>query len=121
MDPDAFPLGTVTPIGIAPAAPVVGPKIVQLSPFPGNIYESDCFFYDSTASVSQGDFWVLLAFASMHSHPVTVHDCPDIYKFKATYSLAIVSPLSGVPPAILAWGHFPLSKWDYLLTPLAMS
>jgi hypothetical protein len=117
MDPDASPPGAVATIGVPPAAPVVSPRIVQLFPLPGNVYKSNYFFYNSTANVSQCDFGEVLAFASVHSHPVTVHDCPDIHEFQAAYPLASVCPLSEVPPAILAWGQFPLSKGGCLAPP----
>jgi hypothetical protein len=62
LDPDASIFCKVAPLSVAPAAPAVGPKIFQLSPLPGNIYKSDCFFYDSAADVSQSAFGQCLLF-----------------------------------------------------------
>ncbi len=61
-----------------PPAPVMGPRIVQLSPLPGNIYETDRFFYDAAADMTGGPFGAVLAFASGHGHTVFVHECPDL-------------------------------------------
>jgi hypothetical protein len=72
MDPDA-----ARPLGLA----IAGPRIIQLSPIPGNIYNMDRFYYDPAADVSCGNFGAILAFASAHGRPVIVHDCPNIYKF----------------------------------------
>jgi hypothetical protein len=107
MNPDA---AAAPPLALACTVPLAGPKILQLSPVPGNIYDTDCFLYDPTTNVSQGDFGVVLAFASMYGHPVVVHECPDLYKFQAAHPSAIVHPLSEVPPAILARGRCLLSE-----------
>ncbi len=72
MDFSASTPGTVAPSGTIPP---VGHQIFQLFHFPGNIYESACYYYDSTADLTKGDFGAVLAFALAHSHPVTVHEC----------------------------------------------
>jgi hypothetical protein len=95
MDPDA-----ARQLGLATA----GPRIIQLSPNPGNIYDTDCFYYDPAADVSRGNFRAILAFASAHGRPVIVCDCPDIYKFQAAHPSAVVRPVNKVPPAIIARG-----------------
>ncbi len=106
MDPDA---DSAPPLAPARAVTPAGPKSLQLSPVPGNIYVMDCFFYGPAADVSQGDFGAVLAFASMYGHPVVVHECPDIYEFQAAHPSAVVHPLSEIPPAILTWGRLLLS------------
>jgi hypothetical protein len=97
MDPDA-----ACPLAIARATPLAGPRILQLSPLPGNIYDMDQYYYDPTASFPLGNFAVVLVFASAHSHPVVVHECPNIYAFQAAHPSAAVCPLNKVPPAFLA-------------------
>ena len=74
MDPDK--------ILASPVAFSVSPKIFQLSPLPGHIYVIDRFYYAHLAGITQGVFTTLLAFAAVHGHPVTVHDCPDIAAFQ---------------------------------------
>jgi hypothetical protein len=101
MDPDA---AAAPPLALDCVVPPASPKILQLSSVPSTIYNMDCFFYNPTANVSQGDFGAVLAFASLYGHPVVVHKCPNLYKFQAAHPYAIVRPLSEVPPAILAWG-----------------
>ncbi len=95
-------------------APMVGPCIVQLSPFPGNIYDVDCFYYDPIADVSCGNFGAILAFATAHGHPVVAHKCPDIHQFQSTYPLAIIHPINEVPPAIITRGLALLALGDTL-------
>jgi hypothetical protein len=112
MDPDAARL-----LALTRATPLAGPRIIQLSPVPGNIYGMDQYYYNPAADVSQGNFGAVLAFALAHGHPVVVHECPDIYAFQAIHPFAIVRPLNNVPPAILAWGLFLLSKAQYLASP----
>jgi hypothetical protein len=57
MDSDALDTGVALPLAVnAHPTPLVGPGILQLSPIPGNIYESNCFFYNHTADISRGDF-----------------------------------------------------------------
>jgi hypothetical protein len=107
MDPDA---AVAPPLALARAVPPAGPKILQLSPLPGNIYNTDCFFYDPATNVSQGDFGAVLAFASLYGHPVVVHECPGIYEFQVAHPFAVIHPLSEVPPAILAQGRCLLSE-----------
>jgi hypothetical protein len=107
MDPDA---SAAPPLALACTVLPAGPKILQLSPVPSNIYNKDCFFYNPTTNVSQGDFGEVLAFASLYGHPVVVHKCPDLYEFQAAHPSAIVHPLSEVHPAILAWGCRLLSE-----------
>jgi hypothetical protein len=95
MDPDvAHPLGLAT----------AGPRIIQLSPIPGNIYDADCFYYNPTADISRGNFGAILAFSSAHGHPVVVHDCPDIYEFQAAHPSAVICLINKVPLAIIARG-----------------
>jgi hypothetical protein len=107
MDLDA---AVAPPLALARAVPPAGPKILQLSPVPSNISNTDCFFYDPAANISQGNFGAVLAFTSLYGHPVVMHEFPDLYKFQATHPSAILHPLSEVPPAILAWGHCLLSE-----------
>jgi hypothetical protein len=107
MDPDA---AAAPPLALAHAVPPAGPKILQLSPVPGNINNMDCFFYDPTANISQGDFGAVLAFASLYGHPVVIHECPSPYKFLAAHPSAIICPLLEVPLAISAWGSCLLSE-----------
>jgi hypothetical protein len=109
MDPDAT---VAPPLALAHAVTLAGPKILQLSPLPSNINDTDHFFYVPTANITQGDFGAVLVFASLYGHPVVVHGCPDIYKFQAAHPSAVVRPLSEVPPANLAWGR-------YLASPLS--
>ncbi len=103
------PVGIMEPeaahsLAVALAAPKARPRIIQLSPVPGNIYDGDCFFYDPAAVDSQGPFGAVLAFALDHGHPVVVHECLDIYKFQAAHPTAVVRPVNEVSPAIVAWG-----------------
>jgi hypothetical protein len=48
---------------------------------------------------------------------VVVHECLDIYAFQAAHPFAVVHPLNKIPPAILAWGLFLLSKACSLVPP----
>jgi hypothetical protein len=96
--------------GFAPEASTIGPKIFQLSPLPGNIYEVDRFYYAPSADITEGGFMALIAFASMHGHPITIHDCPNIAAFQVIFPSAIVRPFWEVPPAILRWGRDILSE-----------
>jgi hypothetical protein len=75
MDSDA---AAAPLLALACAVPPSGPKSLQLSPVPGDIYDTDCFFYDPATNVSQGDFGAVLVFASLYGHPVAVHECPDL-------------------------------------------
>jgi len=68
MDPDA---AAQVP-GFAPDASTIGPKIFQLSPLPGNLYEVDRFYYAPLADITEGFFPALISFASMHGHPIPV-------------------------------------------------
>jgi hypothetical protein len=95
-------LDAARPMVIAGTTPPAGPRILQLSPLPGNIYDIDQYYYDPAADVSQGNFGAVLAFALAHGHPVVMHECPDIYAFQAAHPSTIVHPLNKVPPAILA-------------------
>jgi hypothetical protein len=54
FDPDTFVFCKTGPLCVAPA---VGPRIVQLFSLPGNIYKSNCFFYDS--AVDGLFFWLI--------------------------------------------------------------
>jgi hypothetical protein len=76
MDPDA-----AGPLALAHATPLAGPRILQLPPVPGNIYDMDQYYYDPAANVFQVNFAVVLTFASAHGCPVVVHECLDIYAF----------------------------------------
>jgi hypothetical protein len=112
MDPNASDTGVALPLAVdTHLIPPFGPRILQLSPIPGNIYKSNCFFYDCTADISRGDFRAVLTFASAQ--------CPDLQVFQVTHPLAIVCPLSEVPLAILAWGGFLLSGGIVLAPPSA--
>jgi hypothetical protein len=97
MDPNA-----ARPLALARETPPAGPRILQLSPLPGKTYNMDRYNYDPAANVSQGNFAAVLVFASVHGHPVVVHECPDIYLFQAAHPSTIVRSLNKVPPAILA-------------------
>ena len=88
----------------APAASVPSPKIFQLSPLPGNIYETDRFYYDPAATLDSGAFGALLAFATAHGHPFVVHDCHDLQEFHTAHPTAVVRPIAEVSPAIVARG-----------------
>jgi hypothetical protein len=99
MEPEA-----AHPLVVALAAPMARPRIIQLSPVLGNIYDADHFFYNPAAIDSQGPFGAVLAFTSDHGHPVVVHKCPDIYKFQGAHPTTVVCPINEVPPAIVAWG-----------------
>jgi hypothetical protein len=96
--------------------PRVGPRILQLSPIPGNIYESDHFLYDCTADISQGDFRAVLAFRLAHGHLAVVHKCSNLQAYQVAHPLAIVCPLSEVPLAIFG-SSFP-GGLIWLLRPL---
>ena len=102
MDPveDAIP----PDVAAARAAAASGPKIVQLSPLPGNIYETDQFYYDPAATLTAGPFGAVLAFAAAHGHPVVVHECHDLHEFHTAHPTAVVRPISEVSPAIVARG-----------------
>ena len=93
-----------TPAAAPVAAVAARPLIVQLSPIPGNIYDSDRFFYDPAGILSLGPVGAVVAFAATHGYPVLVHECPDIQEFQAAHPSAIIRPISEVPPAILARG-----------------
>jgi hypothetical protein len=110
MDPDADHL-----LALACVDPTASPRIIQLSPIPGNIYDKDHFYYNAAAVVSQDDFGAVLAFALAHSHPVVVHKSPDIHKFQAAHPSA--NPLGKVPLAIIAWGLALLSAAQTLSPP----
>ncbi len=103
MDPDK---SVSAPVVFSPpaAAPLDGPKIFQLSPLPGNIYDVDRFFYAPSAGTTHGDFVALLTFAAHHGHPLTVHACPDIAAFQVAYPLAIIHPFLEVPAPLLTRG-----------------
>jgi hypothetical protein len=77
MDPEA----SVSVPVVAPAASTIGPKIFQLSHLQGNIFDIDCFYCGPLAVIAQGGFETFLAFAAVHCHPITIHDCPDITAF----------------------------------------
>jgi hypothetical protein len=100
MDPDeSMPVPMVFPHAVA--ASTAGPKIFQLSPLPGNIYESDCFYYANLPDITQRGFAALLACATQHGHLIIVHDCPDLVAFQVAYPLAIVCPFLEILPTIL--------------------
>jgi hypothetical protein len=103
MDPDE---SVPAPAAFSPpaAAPLDRPKIFQLSPLLGNIYDIDRFFYAPLADTTHGDFAALLAFAAHHGHPLTVHACPNIAAFQVAYHLAIIRPFSEVPAPLLTRG-----------------
>jgi hypothetical protein len=90
--------------GGAFAAPGAAPRIVQLSPVPGNIYETDRFYYDPAAVYSAGPFGAILALAAAHGHPAVVHDCPDLHEFQVHHPTAVVRPIMEASPAIIARG-----------------
>jgi hypothetical protein len=103
MDPLASIPGNAAPSSTAPLA---GPRVLQLFPLPGSIYESARFYYDSTADLTTGDFGAVLTFATAHGHPVTVFECRDLQQFQLAHPLAVVRPLIEVPPAILERRRF---------------
>ncbi len=106
MDPDA----TAQVPGFAPEASTIGPKIFQLSPLPGNLYDIDRFYYAPLADITEGGFAALIAFASLHGHPLIFHNCPDIAAFQVIFPSAVVRPFSEVPQAILRRGRDILSE-----------
>ncbi len=71
-DPDALPHGNVATPSLTP---LVGPRILELFPILGNIYESVHYFNDSAADFTQGDFAAMLAFAAAYGHPAVIHKC----------------------------------------------
>jgi hypothetical protein len=101
---DMDPVEDVPPAATAIAATAARPRIIQLSPVPGNIYETDRFYYDCAAVMNEGPFRAVLAFATAHNHPTVVHDCPDIQEFQTAYPAVVVRPIEEVPPAIVARG-----------------
>ena len=101
------------------AAAAARPRIVQLSPAPSNIYESDRFYYDPAGVLSAGPVAAIVAFAAAHGHPVFVHDCPDIQEFQAAHPSAIIRPISEVPPPILACGLTLLARQSAPVAPAA--
>ena len=86
------------------AASLPGPKIFVLSPFPGNRYEVDRYFY-SPAAVTEGDYAALFTFAAHYGRPLAIYNCPNIVTFQASHPSTIVRPFSEVPPPILQRGH----------------
>jgi hypothetical protein len=48
----------------AAAAPFTGPKILQLSPLPGNFYKRDHFYYSPFTDITQGDFVAIITYAT---------------------------------------------------------
>jgi hypothetical protein len=112
MDPDA-----AHPLALACMTLPARPRILQLSPLPGNIYDMDQYYCNPAANISQGNFAAVLAFASAKGHPMVVYECPDIYAFQAPHPSAIVHPLNKVPPAILAQGLLLLSNAQTLAPP----
>ena len=77
MDPDA---AAQVP-GFAPDASTIGPKIFQLSPLPGNLYEVDCFYYAPLADITEGGFLAFISFASCMAipHPIPI---PTLQPFR---------------------------------------
>jgi hypothetical protein len=69
MDPTALTPGNAAP---SSTIPLVGSRVLQLFPLPGNIHKSTHYFYDSAADLIKGDFGAVLAFAAAYGHPVTV-------------------------------------------------
>jgi hypothetical protein len=84
----------------------IGPRILELFPLPGNIYESARYFYNSATDLTQGDFAAVLAFAAAHGHPSVVHECWDLQEFQAAHPLAVVRSFSEVSLALLERGWF---------------
>ena len=105
------------PLAMALVAPTAHPRIIQLSPIPGNIYNTDRFYYNPTAVDGLGNLGAVLAFASAHGHPAAFHECPDIHKFQGAYPSAIIQPISKVPPAIITQGLALLSGAASLAPP----
>ena len=101
---DMDPVEDVPPAAANIAAAAAQPRIIQLSPVPGNIYETNCFYYDRAAVINEGPFGAVLTFAAAHNHPTVVHDCPNIQEFQTAYPAAVVRPIEEVPPAIVARG-----------------
>jgi hypothetical protein len=54
------PVEDVPPAAAAIAATAAQPRIIQLSPVPGNIYETDRFYYDRVAVMYEGPFGAVL-------------------------------------------------------------
>ena len=97
--PAAFP----PPAPAATSAP--GPKIFDLSPLPGNIYDVDRYCYAPSADVTSGNFAAITAFGAHYGHPIAIYNCPDLAAFQVKHASAIVRPFSEVPPPILSRGH----------------
>jgi hypothetical protein len=122
MDPDeSFPALVAFPPPAPTAAPIPGPKIFQLSPLPGNIYEVDRYYYAPLADVTQGDFAALFDFTNHYGHPITLYSCYDLAAFQAAHPTAIIRPFLEVPPAILRRGQELLSASNDHYTSTASS
>jgi hypothetical protein len=61
---------------------LVGPRVLQLFPLPGNIYKKSCFYYDSMADLTTEDFGAVLAFTLAQGHPVMIFKCLDLQQFQ---------------------------------------
>jgi hypothetical protein len=106
MDPTASTPGNAAP---SSTIPLVGPRVLQLFPFPGIIHKSAHYYYDSAADLIKGDFGAVLAFSLVYGHPVTVFECRGLQQFQSVNHLAVIRPLTKVPPAILEHGRFLLA------------
>jgi hypothetical protein len=119
MDPDeSFPMSAAFPPPAPAATPIPGPKIFQLSPLPGNIYNVECYYYAPLTDITKEDFAALFASANHYGHPIAVYNCYNLAAFQAAHPTAIICPFLEVPPAILRWGQELLSASNdhYTLT-----
>jgi hypothetical protein len=71
MEPEAAYL-----LATALVAPTAHPCIIQLSLIPGNIYNTDQFYYNPTDVDGLGNFGAVLAFALAHGHPAAPWKIP---------------------------------------------
>jgi hypothetical protein len=79
MDPNALDTAIALPLAVDKLPiPLAGPKTPQLSPIPGNIYKSNCFFYDCKVDTTQDDFRAVFALALVHGHSTVVNECPNL-------------------------------------------
>ena len=93
------------PPPIPAAVSLYGPKIFVLSPLPSNKYNVARYFYSPAVDVMMGDYAALLTFAAHYAFPLTIHHCPDLAAFQASYPMAIICPFSEVPPPIIKQGR----------------
>jgi hypothetical protein len=106
MAPSASTTSNTAPSSLIP---LISPRVLHLFPCCSNIYKSTCFYFKDTANLTTGDFGAVLAFAAAHGHPVTVFECRNLQQFQLMNPLAIIHPLTKVPPQNLECGWFLLA------------